>query len=80
MIQIFIQYLPSSQCIASYNFFSGDMTKTEYCEIDLDEERLRTFIYAVKNHYWYQMYIDDLPIWGEFDDTIYIEPDICILL
>jgi hypothetical protein len=22
-------------------------------------------VYAVKNHYWYQMYIDDLPIWGK---------------
>ncbi|KAA0193262.1 hypothetical protein HAZT_HAZT006085 [Hyalella azteca] len=44
--------------------FKGDISKTEYCEIDLNEERLHTFIYAVKNHYWYQMYIDDLPIWG----------------
>ena len=25
---------------------------------------LKTFLYAVKNHYWYQMYLDDLPIWG----------------
>ena len=28
-------------------------------------------IFAVKNHYWYQMYLDDLPIWGivgEIDD------------
>ena len=22
-------------------------------------------MYAVNNHYWYQMYIDDLPIWGK---------------
>ena len=25
-------------------------------------------MYAVKNHYWYQMYIDDLPIWGIVGD------------
>ena len=25
---------------------------------------LKTFLYAVKNHYWYQMYLDDLSIWG----------------
>ena len=25
---------------------------------------MKTFLYAVKNHYWYQMYLDDLPIWG----------------
>lgn len=58
--------------------FKGDIAKTAYCEIGLDEEKLRTFIYAVKNHYWYQMYIDDLPIWGivgeigETKDTFYL--------
>lgn len=29
-------------------------------------------MYAVKNRYWYQMFVDDLPIWGvvgEADDT-----------
>ena len=28
-------------------------------------------MFTVKNHYWYQMYLDDLPIWGivgEIDD------------
>ncbi|CAD5123825.1 DgyrCDS12133 [Dimorphilus gyrociliatus] len=48
-----------------------DVAKTTYCENQLTEENHRAFIYAVKNHYWYQMYIDDLPIWGivgEIDD------------
>lgn len=31
---------------------------------ELDEEKVKAFSYAVKNNYWYQMYIDDLPIWG----------------
>lgn len=39
--------------------------QTTYCEIDLDKGRREAFVYAIKNHYWYQMYIDDLPIWGE---------------
>ena len=38
--------------------------KTEYCTIDMNEEKFQAFSYAIKNHYWYQMYIDDLPIWG----------------
>lgn len=42
----------------------GDITKTEYCAVQLNEEKYKAFVYAVKNHYWYQMYIDDLPIWG----------------
>ena len=37
-----------------------------YCEIDLDKEKRDACVYAIKNHYWYQMYIDDLPIWGKY--------------
>ncbi len=48
-------------------FMENVPTKT-YCEIMLTEENLVKFIYAVKNHYWYQMYIDDLPIWGIVGD------------
>ncbi|KAF5276996.1 hypothetical protein FQR65_LT16075 [Abscondita terminalis] len=44
--------------------FKGDVQKTRYCGTLLNEEKFKAFVYAVKNHYWYQMYIDDLPIWG----------------
>ena len=44
--------------------FTGDVQKTIFCEVKLSEEKYQAFVYAVKNHYWYQMYIDDLPIWG----------------
>ncbi|KAL7049215.1 hypothetical protein ACKWTF_003630 [Chironomus riparius] len=37
---------------------------TVTCMVELDEEKYKAFVYAVKNHYWFQMYIDDLPIWG----------------
>ena len=33
---------------------------------------IRSKIYcdvSVKNHYWYQMYLDDLPIWGIVGET-----------
>lgn len=52
--------------------FKADLGKTQYCDITLTEEKLKALVYAVKNHYWYQMYIDDLPIWGivgEVDDS-----------
>lgn len=32
---------------------------------------LKAFVYAVRNHYWYQAYMDDLPMWalvGDFGD------------
>ncbi|KAJ1621526.1 hypothetical protein T492DRAFT_1069239 [Pavlovales sp. CCMP2436] len=34
------------------------------CSIRLDEEKVATFTYAIRNHYWYQFFLDDLPIWG----------------
>jgi len=44
--------------------FKSDIAKTEYCQILLTAEQQKAFLYAVKNHYWYQMYLDELPIWG----------------
>lgn len=44
--------------------YKSDVQKTIYCKVTLSEEKYQAFVYAVKNHYWYQMYIDDLPIWG----------------
>ncbi|KAK9881474.1 hypothetical protein WA026_016358 [Henosepilachna vigintioctopunctata] len=37
---------------------------TEYCAVSLNSDKYKAFVYAIKNHYWYEMYIDDLPIWG----------------
>lgn len=44
--------------------FVADHPKNEYCHVILNEDSYQAFLYAIKNHYWYQMYIDDLPIWG----------------
>jgi transmembrane 9 superfamily member 3 len=60
------------------NLFAANVAKNAYCSISLDDSNLEKFIYAVANHYWYQMYLDDLPIWGivgEYDEdskTYYI--------
>lgn len=54
-----------------YLAFRSDLAKTEYCSVELNKEKFELFAYAIKNHYWYQMYIDDLPIWGivgEYDE------------
>jgi hypothetical protein len=50
-----------------YTFFwsPAEISSTLYCEIQLTQEKLKAFAYAVKNHYWYQMYLDDLPVWGK---------------
>lgn len=44
--------------------YKDDVSTQNYCAIELNEQKYKAFVYAVKNHYWYQMYIDDLPIWG----------------
>ncbi|XP_046853365.1 transmembrane 9 superfamily member 3-like [Xenia sp. Carnegie-2017] len=44
--------------------FTVDMPRSKVCEMDVNEEIFQSLKYAVDNHYWYQMYIDDLPIWG----------------
>ena len=44
--------------------FRRDVNAQKFCEISLDRQRLDQLKYAVEHHYWYQMYIDDLPIWG----------------
>lgn len=44
--------------------YKADIAKMDYCQIKLSEESEKAFIYAVKNQYWYKMYMDDLPIWG----------------
>ena len=46
-------------------FVTENVKKHEFCSVILDEIKLKSFMYAVNNHYWYQMYIDDLPIWGK---------------
>lgn len=51
--------------------FQEDHPKTDYCTVELSKGKFDLFAYAIKNHYWYQMYIDDLPIWGivgEYDE------------
>jgi len=39
--------------------------------VTLDQPKLDAFKYAVKHHYWYQMYLDDMPMWalvGDYGD------------
>lgn len=51
--------------------FKQDVPSTQFCEItQLTANQLRAFVYAVKNHYWYQMYLDDLPIWGIVGEVV----------
>ena len=37
---------------------------SKVCSITLTEDTSAQLQYAVRNHYWYQFFLDDLPIWG----------------
>ena len=37
---------------------------TRICSLTLDADKEQQLAYAVRNQYWYQLYLDDLPIWG----------------
>lgn len=44
--------------------FRMDKPKTTICEVTLTEKTAEKFQDAVKQQYWYELFMDDLPIWG----------------
>eukprot|EP01114_Cavostelium_apophysatum_P019508 TRINITY_DN630_c0_g1_i1.p1 TRINITY_DN630_c0_g1~~TRINITY_DN630_c0_g1_i1.p1 ORF type:complete len:594 (-),score=172.03 TRINITY_DN630_c0_g1_i1:78-1859(-) len=44
--------------------FKENVEKTVVCESILTEEEADMFRTAVKHQYWYQMFLDNLPVWG----------------
>jgi transmembrane 9 superfamily protein 3 len=44
--------------------FAQDLQTTKSCTLTLGKNEVEQFSNAVSAHYWYQMYLDDLPIWG----------------
>eukprot|EP00270_Netrium_digitus_P021509 TRINITY_DN921_c0_g1_i1.p1 TRINITY_DN921_c0_g1~~TRINITY_DN921_c0_g1_i1.p1 ORF type:complete len:593 (-),score=100.18 TRINITY_DN921_c0_g1_i1:257-2035(-) len=49
--------------------FRMDMPKRTICTDTLDDEKSKKFRYAIENHYWYELFMDDLPIWSFVGDT-----------
>ena len=56
----FVQQKASSAVLFTDDFlflFSVNVPPVGYCTLDLTSEFNDALVYAVKNHYWYQMYI-----------------------
>ena len=64
MMIVYFMYLYMDFSHCCFGCVVAKLEKTKYCSVELTEDKYNHFVYAVKNHYWYQMYIDDLPIWG----------------
>lgn len=58
--------------------FKANIDTVKYCEVKLTKEKLQAFEFAVRNYYFYQAYIDELPIMGsvgeldESDNSAYL--------
>ncbi|CEF59928.1 Nonaspanin (TM9SF) family-containing protein [Strongyloides ratti] len=50
--------------------FRRNLPKTIFCEKKLSENDFLTFLYAVEHNYWYQMYLDDLPMWNPVGELV----------
>ncbi|KAG2377996.1 hypothetical protein C9374_008618 [Naegleria lovaniensis] len=37
---------------------------TRLCKMPLTQKEIQQYIYAIDNQYWYQYYLDDLPMWA----------------
>lgn len=42
--------------------------KTAICSQTLSSNDVEAFTYAITRHYWYELFMDDLPIWGFVGD------------
>lgn len=41
-----------------------DVPKKVLCEDPLAPRSVKEFHNAIKEHYWYELFMDDLPVWG----------------
>ena len=56
--------------------FGVDVPKTQLCQQILGKDEAETFKYAISQHYWYQMYLDDLPMWGMVGEIFGTDQDV----
>ena len=42
--------------------FKQDVDHAPVCSMPLDEQSAQLMAFAVSNHYWYQMFVDELPV------------------
>ncbi|KDO50082.1 hypothetical protein CISIN_1g012251mg [Citrus sinensis] len=52
--------------------FQRNVDKASICSLDLDEAKVKQFKDAIENNYWFEFFLDDLPLWGFVGD---LHPD-----
>jgi transmembrane 9 superfamily protein 3 len=49
--------------------YAVPVPKTTICSQTLSSDDAEAFKYAISRHYWYELFMDDLPIWGFVGDV-----------
>ncbi|KAG2560675.1 hypothetical protein PVAP13_8KG078000 [Panicum virgatum] len=49
--------------------FLKNVDKGPICTIDLDAQKVQQFSDAIESSYWFELFIDDLPLWGFVGET-----------
>ncbi|XVF45229.1 hypothetical protein PTKIN_Ptkin02bG0188500 [Pterospermum kingtungense] len=44
--------------------FQKNVDKGTICQLELDEAKVKQFKDAIENSYWFEFFVDDLPLWG----------------
>ncbi|CAN8311961.1 unnamed protein product [Cochlearia groenlandica] len=44
--------------------FSKDVDKSVICQLELDDAKVKHFKDAIESSYWFEFFMDDLPLWG----------------
>ncbi|KAK2446956.1 Transmembrane 9 super member 1 [Trifolium repens] len=44
--------------------FLGNVERTTFCRLNLDDAKVKHFKDAIENNYWFEFFMDDLPLWG----------------
>lgn len=57
--KVSIDYNMEYCCIVYIPCWLGNIAVTKYCTLTLSPSSVKAFKYAIKNHYWYQMYIGE---------------------
>jgi len=50
--------------------FKQNQGKSAICTMTINHHETDALIHAIKHKYWYQMYVDDLPLWGMVGDML----------
>jgi len=51
-------------------YFKRDFKTQDTCTVTLGEQEYKLFKHAIQNQWWYQMFLDDLPIWGMVGEVV----------